>query len=136
MLLYFFNHSYSTKAINKVSCTSACLSLPEKALCRAFPLSFFTSSLLAENQMPSCLLWQAVEGYDWAPPFSFFVTFTVVIKTMKLPLCVSFLWIPVKSHCGYNCSWHVLPKFNYLMPVSYYHLFISVSSYNRVILCL
>lgn len=132
----FSNHLYCSKAINKVSCTSVCLSLPQKALLRAFPLSFFTSYLLAENQTPSCLFWQAAGGCDCVPTFSLFVIFTVAIRNMSLPLCVSLLRIPVKQHCGHNCSWHLLTKCHYLMPVSYYHLFISVFSYNRVILFL
>lgn len=73
-----------------------CLSFStRKSSMQSFPTSFFTSSLLAENQMPSCLLWQAVEGYDWAPPFSFFVTFTVVIKPwscLYVFLFCEFLW--------------------------------------------
>lgn len=109
----FFNHLYCSKAIYKVSYMS--LFLPGKALLRALPLSFFTSSLLAENQTPSCLIWQAVEGYDWvppSPPMSSFIIFTVVIRNMRLPLCVSLLRILIKNHCGHNRSWRVLIKFH------------------------
>jgi len=72
----------------------------------------------------------------WLSPSIFFVTFTVAIRSMRLPLCVSLLRTPVKQHCRHNSSWHLLPKFHYLMSVSNYHLLISVPSYNRVILCL
>lgn len=111
------------------SIVSICLFLPEEALPRAFPLSFYTSSVLAEDQTPPCLIWHSAEaeGYDRAPPaFSSIITFTVVIRNVGLSLCffaknsyptVLQAKLFLALNCQHFISWCL----------SYYHILISVS---------